>query len=160
MSAKKSRASKHEVRNPRDRDSNKATSQQTPDKWVVVILNVAKKEGHKILSKFQYDHIVEILKRLVDFGNQEELGDLDIEPIDSFYELKEKGGILGRINLRLYFGTRKEKQELVVAKAYKKEDDSQTPRHVILLVEDRLEEYAQGGLRKSVSVHKNVVAKR
>jgi len=121
--------------------------------WVVVILEVAKKEGRKILSDFQYDHVVEILKRLVHFGNAEEVSDLKIEPIESFYELKEKGGILGRINLRVYFGTIPEEGELVVAKTYKKEDDGSAPRHVILVVEDRLEEYKTGHARKGDTVY-------
>jgi hypothetical protein len=120
----------------------------SPSKWTVVVLEVARKEGHKILSTLQYDHMVEVLKRLEDFGNPEETADLDIEPISSFYELKEKGGLLGRINLRVYFGVIPKRRELVIAKTYKKEEMGAAPRHVVISVEDRLEQY-KTALRKS-----------
>lgn len=128
--------------------------------WVVVALNVAKAEGRKILSKPQYEHIKEILERLVDFGDKEELSDLSIEPIGSFWELREKGGILGRINLRIYFGTLPEDWELVIAKTYKKEDDGKTPPHIVEQVEDRLEVYKAGGRKKSDSVHEKVAVRK
>jgi hypothetical protein len=125
------------------------SQEAVPSKFVVVVLDAARREGHKILSDPQYDHVVDLLKRLVDFGNQEELGDLSIEPISSFWELREKGGILGKINLRVYFGTLPEVQELIVAKAYKKHEEGQTPPHVIVAVENRLEEYKHGRSKKS-----------
>jgi hypothetical protein len=131
-----------------------------PSKWTVVVLEVARKEGHKILSDLQYDHVVEILKRLADFGNAEETADLDIEPISSFYELKEKGGPLGRINLRVYFGAIPERREIVIAKAYKKEEMGALPPHVIISVEDRLEAYQAGGFRKSGTVFRETRAKQ
>jgi hypothetical protein len=90
---------------------------------------------------------------LVDFGNEEEIGDLAIESIQSFYELKEKGGILGRINLRVYFGTIPEEHKLVIAKTYKKDEEGPPPRYVVISVEDRLEEYKAGGLRQSATVY-------
>jgi hypothetical protein len=34
-------------------------------KWEVIAMEVAKKEGRKILSGVQYDHIIAVLKRLV-----------------------------------------------------------------------------------------------
>ena len=134
-------------------DEPRATDDSSPENLVVVVLGIAKKEGHKILSGPQYDHVVEILKRLVDFDNPEEIGDLDIRSIESFFELREKWGILGRINLRVYFGTIPEDRELVVAKAYKKEDDGPTPRHIVISVEERLEEYKAGGRRKDSTVY-------
>ena len=129
-------------------------------RWTVIILGLAKKEGRKILSDVQYDHVVEVLRRLVDFGNSEEIGDLDIRSIESFFELREKGGVLGKINLRVYFGTIPEGHELVIAKAYKKEDDGATPRHVVILVENRLEEYRCGGLRKATTAHQDAAPGR
>ena len=92
-------------------------------------------------------------ERLVDFGDKQGLSDLSIEPIGSFWELREKGGVLGRINLRLYFGIFPEDGELVIAKTYKKEDDGKTPQHIVDQVEHRLEGYKMGGRKKSDSVY-------
>jgi hypothetical protein len=67
---------------PRDEGKVEQSSEDSAfSKWTVVVLEVAKKEGHKILSNLQYDHVVEILKRLADFGDPEETADLNIEPI-------------------------------------------------------------------------------
>ena len=110
----------------------------------VVILNAAKREGHKILRDFQYEYVRAIVKRLEGFGHEHELSDLRIEPIEDFWELKEKGGVLGKINLRIYFGTVPEDNEVVVAMAYKKEDDGRVPRHIVIAVQNRLEEYRTG----------------
>ena len=130
------------------KDRGKKDQSPRPRKRELVVLPVVKKEGHKILSDVQYDHMVEILRRLVDFGNKEEIGDLDIKPIRSFFELREKGGILGRINLRVYFGTFPEENKLVIAKVYKKDEEGAPPRHIVILVEDRLEQYKAGGSRQ------------
>ncbi|MFH1922046.1 MAG: hypothetical protein ABIP48_19445 [Planctomycetota bacterium] len=149
----------HEARNS-PHGKRKPRRTEDVEKWIVVVLKVAKREGRKILTDLQYDHIVDILKRLVDFGNPEEMADLDIKPIGSFYELKEKWGVLGRINLRVYFGTISEDHELVIAKTYKKEDDGPTPRHIVILVEERLEEYRAGGLRNATSVHQEATPRK
>jgi len=157
MARKSRKDAGHEAPVAGARDSQAEEAQNA--KWVVVVLGAAKKEGHKILNDVRYDHVVSILKRLVDFGNLDELSDLDIEPIESFYELKEKGGILGKINLRIYFGTFPDERELVIVKTYKKEEENAVPRHVIVLVENRLEAYDNGRLREAATVFQERASK-
>jgi hypothetical protein len=147
-------------RNRRTDGEHEAAKGQGKHAWVVVALDVAKAEGRKILSAVQYEHIKEILQRLVDFGDKEELSDLSIEQIGSFWELREKGGVLGRINLRVYFGTLPEDWELVVAKTYKKEDNGKTPQHIVEQVEDRLEVYKLGGRKKSDTVYEKEAVRK
>ena len=77
-----------------------------------------------------------------------------------FWELREKGGILGRTNLRVYFGTIPEDKEAVIAKAYKKEEDGKTPRYVIFSVEHRMESYKISGRKKTDSVHKKTTSRK
>ena len=122
------------------------------NKWVVVVLEAAKREGHKILNDVQYEHVRQIVRRLEDYGNREELADLDIRSISTFWELREKGGLLGKINLRVYFGVLPEERELVVAMAYKKEEEDQVPRRIILIVEDRIEDYKEGYRKEQTAV--------
>ena len=124
------------------------------NKLVVVVLEAAKREGHKILNDLQYEYIRQMVQRLEDFGNRKELCDLDIRSISTFWELREKGGVLGKINLRVYFGLMPEEGEVVIAMAYKKEEEDQVPRRVIVLVEDRIEGYRETRLEERVSVRK------
>jgi hypothetical protein len=116
-----------------------------PPLWKVTVLAIAKREGRQILKPVQYEHEKEVLKRLAYWADQDELADLRIEKIGSIYELKDKWGPLGRINLRVYFGVRPSEQEVVVLKTYKKEEDSQAPRYVVITAEDRFEDYCNGG---------------
>jgi hypothetical protein len=148
---------------PHDRSKKPAMKSEEPpgdsNKWAVIVLDAAKKEGHRLLTDTQYEHIVEIVKRLTDFGNAEELRDLDIQPISSFWELREKWGPLGKINLRIYFGTMPEVQELIIAKAYKKEEEGQTPAYVIVSVENRLDTYREVRLQSQKNAKRQEVLK-
>ncbi len=116
----------------------------------VVALRIAKREGRKILTEFQYASVVEIIKRLADFGNREATADLDIQPFGDFWELRLKGGFLRKLNLRIYFAFQ---GEVIVLMAYKKEEDRQVSPHVMVTLEDRLEDYLSGALSSGISVY-------
>ena len=124
------------------------------DGWDIYVLKAAKNEGHKILNDTQYEHIVGVLKRLTAWENKQEIADLKIERIESFYELKDKGGVLGRLNLRVYFAALPENKDIIVLKTYKKEEDGACPRYIVINVEDRLENFLAGGLQEGVSVYR------
>lgn len=109
----------------------------------VAVLPHAVREAKEILNDGQYFHVVGIVKRLVHFGDHRELWDLRIEAIDSFFELKLKGGLLGNINLRVYFADLAANNEIVVLKTYKKEEDHKTPRRIVVTLEDRLSDYCE-----------------
>jgi len=98
--------------------------------------------------------MVAIEKRLEDWGNRDELADLDIEKVtNQIWELKEKGGPLHKKNIRVYFSVLEESREVVVLKTYKKEQDGQVSRHVLISAEDRLDDYEAGLLNAGKSVH-------
>jgi hypothetical protein len=122
----------------------------------VVATRIAKREGRGFLNEVQYEHVKELEKRLAFFNRAEEVADLRIERIGTdLYELKDKGGPLGRINLRVYFGVIPEDGEIVILKTYKKEEDRQIPRHILITVEDRFEDYKHGALAHGNSVYKH-----
>ena len=120
----------------------------------VVVLALAKDEGAEILTEFQYWLTVGIVQRLCEFGDKKATADLRISPLGDFWELKLKGGYLKKINLRIYFAHVPEQRETVILKTYKKEEDRQVSPHVIITLEDRLEDYLAGRLQRGVSVYK------
>ena len=130
------------------------TKTQEDCSWDVHVLKIARKEGKNILNQTQYDHVVEVLKRLTDWEDKEEISDLRIEKIQDFYELKDKGGVLGRLNLRVYFATVPDNKDIIVLKTYKKEEDGACPRYIIINVEDRLEDFLSGNLQEGVITYK------
>lgn len=123
-------------------------------RWTVVALEAAVREANGILTDCQYAHVVSVVKRLCYFGNHEQLSDLRIEAIGDFWELKLKGHILGKINLRIYFAVRPKFGEIVVLKTYKKEEDHQLGKHIICNLEDRLEDYVDRGVKARSFVYK------
>ena len=120
----------------------------------VVVLRKAKKEGHEFLNPGQYEHMTGVIKRLVDFNSPMEITDLRIEPIESFYELKDKGGLLGKINVRIYFAYVPDEGNIVVLKAYKKEEEGKVPRHVVITVLARLRSYLKDGACAGATIYK------
>jgi hypothetical protein len=114
-------------------------------KWTIVPLQKAKEDAKGFLNDVQYLHVVQLVKRLVDFGDTEELADLRIEKIrGDVWELKDKGGVLGKINVRIFFAPVAKRKEIVVLGAFKKEAEGQTPAHVIIKMEARLGDYLEG----------------
>ena len=106
--------------------------------WELGYLEVAEIEGKKILDTEQYAHAVQLCEELayeIDPANSETQ---DVRKIDEFYELRDKGGILGNINLRIYFTLFTERKMIFVLKVYKKEDEDQTPQYIVICVRNRL----------------------
>ena len=126
---------------------------QVSRRLAVVVLESAKRDGKKFLNDGQYFHMVGVIQRLVDFNNSDEISDLRIEPIENFFELKEKGGLLGKINVRIYFAHLQDEGRIVVLKAYKKDEDGQVSRHVVITVQARLRAYIQDGPSDGATIY-------
>lgn len=117
----------------RDRGNRTAASEAAGINWqTVVVLSVANAEGRDFLTDVQYLHAVDLVRQLVGFGVQRFETSLTIEKIQDFWELKDKGGVLGKINLRVYFAHVVDRNEIVVLSAYKKEDNGKAPGHILV----------------------------
>ena len=110
---------------------------ETPQ-WELGYLEVAEKEARKLLNEEQYAHAVQLFESLAYETDPFKSEVHDIRDIEDFYELRDKGGILGNINLRIYFTLFKERRLIFVLKTYKKEDDGQVPSHIKISVRHRL----------------------
>lgn len=122
----------------------------------VIVLKEAKDEGRRILTDEQYWYVVGIERRLTEFGDKKAMSDLRISQFGNFWALKLKGGMLKRINLRIYFSHQPKLREVIVLKTYKKEDDRRVYPGLEDTLEDRLEDYL-AGKNERVSVHRRIV---
>lgn len=110
----------------------------------IIPLSVAIKEARAFLNEAQYLHVVGLVRRLSEFGNEEAMSDMRIEKIaQSIWELKDKGGVLGKINLRVFFGHLTNRELIIVLGAIKKENQHSTPRHIVIRMHNRLRDYAR-----------------
>jgi hypothetical protein len=131
-----------------------------PQPSKVVALAWAKQEARELLPDWKYWRLVRIVKRLADFGNKHATSDLRIAPFGEFWALKLKGGIFGKLNLRVYFAHVEERGEVVILMTYKKEAERRVSPHVMVSLEDRLEEYLAGGVAGVSTYDKGTDAER
>jgi len=97
------------------------------------------------LTPGQYLH----LEELVGFGQRQYESNLSIAPFGDFWELKAKGGTLGRKNMRVYFRHDDKNNDIVVLHTYKKEDDGQSPPHIQIRLKNRWKCYKRGDFEGS-----------
>jgi len=86
----------------RTRSTRTETAEQTAT-WQLAYIDAAERDARKFLNEDQYAHAVQLFDELSLESNPRCSTTQDVRPIDEFYELRDKGGILGRINLRVYF---------------------------------------------------------
>ena len=66
---------------------------------------------------------------------------VDVKSIEDYHELRDKGGVLGKINFRAYFFIDKVSRLIVVLGSDKKEEDGQTSQVVKIRMRFRLRRY-------------------
>ncbi len=90
----------------------------------------------------QYMYIRDLVKQLTNFGDPD--GIPGVSQFGDFWELKAKGGVLGRINTRIYFADVGKQREIVVLHSYKKEEGGAAPPRIRVTLRHRLRLYKKG----------------
>ena len=113
--------------------------------WSVGILELAHREALAILRNGQIQHLVSQVKEL---ASQEEVSHsdtIDIRPInDDIFEIRDKGGILGGLNIRLFFGVDHARRCLIVLGVFKKQNNGRTPKADLVRNQRRWKQYKHG----------------
>lgn len=112
--------------------------------WHVGYLSVARDEAAAFLNDEQYAHAVDLVRALASEADPSHPLTVTVEAVDNFFELKDKGGVLGKINLRIYFTFDSEQKTIVILAAIKKEAEGQTPTWVKTRVRHRLRKFHSG----------------
>ena len=112
--------------------------------WNVPYLTLARDEAMGFLNEEQYAHVVDLLGALASEPSPTHANLVAVEAVEDFYELKDKGGILGKINLRVFFTVVPEEKAIVVLGAIKKESDGQTPTWAKTRIRYRLRKFHGG----------------
>lgn len=60
-----------------------------------------------------------------------------VVPVENFFELKDKGGVLGKINLRIYFAVFDDFEAVVVLGCWKKEAEGKVPAYTLIRMRGR-----------------------
>ena len=112
--------------------------------WNVTILDVAYKEAMEFLDGDQYTHIARQVKELAQQGDPTHSETVDVKAIENYCEIRDKGGILGRLNVRVFFYVHDSNRTIVVLGTIKKEADGTTPMAIKIRMRHRIRQYLSG----------------
>jgi hypothetical protein len=112
--------------------------------WTVLMPNIAFAESRKFLNSEQYEHMAMQVKELARENDPTHSKTASVDAIEDFWELRDKGGVLGGINVRVFFLIDKTKQALVVLGAIKKQNDGPTPKGDKMRMARRKRKYLAG----------------
>lgn len=115
--------------------------------WSVWVLDIAHPEAMDVLNPEQYAHVAEQFKELARHDDPTHSEVVDVRPIEEYYELRDKGGVLARLNVRVFFWVDKGKRAIVVLGTINKKNDGQTPKGDRIRMRRRLRLYREGGWR-------------
>jgi phage-related protein len=105
--------------------------------WNVLILDRAYQEAMSFLTEDQYQHLAMQFKELARESDPSHSQVADVKSIEDFFELRDKGGILGKINVRVFFGLETSRKNLFVLGCFKKETNGRTPAGVRIRIRNR-----------------------
>lgn len=114
--------------------------------WSVWILNVAFDEAMGFLTPVQYEHLAMQFRELALQDDPTHCDFISVRSMspESYYELRDKGGVLGKINARVFFGVDKDSRAIVVLGSIKKQNDGPTPTGDIIRIRRRWRMYQNG----------------
>lgn len=101
-------------------------------------------EDASFLNSQQYWHVADQISEIARETEPCRCPTAEIEKIGDFWELKDKGGPLGKINLRVFFLVNAALKEIVILGVHKKEDERQLRRSVVVRIERRMRHYFRG----------------
>lgn len=96
-------------------------------RWNAEVIDRAYDEAMAFLDAEQYDHMAGQVRDLALQDDPTHSDTIDVKPIEAFHEIRDKGGVLRKMNVRVFFFVRKETRTIVVLGAIKKENNGPTP---------------------------------
>jgi hypothetical protein len=96
-------------------------------RWNVNILDRANDEARGFLDVNQYDYLASQVREIARQDDPTHRESVDIRPVGEFFEIRSKGGVLGKINARVFFFVNQPTRTIVILGAINKKNDGATP---------------------------------
>ena len=97
-------------------------------RWTVLLLDTAYREAMRFLTEDQYQHLAMQFKELAREEAPTHSVTASVDQVEDFYELRDKGGILGGLNVRVFFSLDRGRSAIVVLGTIKKQNEGPTPK--------------------------------
>lgn len=112
--------------------------------WNVWILDLAFEEAMSYLTQDQYQHVAMQFKELAREIDPSHPATASVDAVEDFFELRDKGGVLGNMNVRVFFCLDKDRAAIVVLGTIKKQNNGPTPLGDKLRMARRRRKYFNG----------------
>jgi hypothetical protein len=112
-------------------------------KWNVDVLGQSHEEAMAFLNEEQYEHLSRQVREVAKEDDPGHCSTVDVKAIEDFYEIREKGGGLRKLNVRIYFSVYMRTHTLVILGVIKKENEGQTPTGVRFTMRRRMRLYLE-----------------
>lgn len=109
--------------------------------WSVLYLSSARAEAGDFLTESQYAHVVDLMRALAREPQPTHPRTVDVRAVEDFWEIRDKGGILGKVNLRVFFVVNAEEKQIIVLGAINKSAEGQTPTWAKIRIRRRIREH-------------------
>ena len=109
--------------------------------WTVMVLDQAYKEATTLLDNDQYAHMVAQVKELARENEPTRCETVDVRKLGELHEIRDKWGILKRLNIRVFFYVESSQRLLIILGVINKTNDGSTPVVSRLLMEYRLRKF-------------------
>jgi hypothetical protein len=95
--------------------------------WNAQILDRAFDDAMSFLNEDQYSHLANQVRELARQEDPTHSLTIDLRPIEDYYEIRDKGGVLRNLNVRVFYFINKDLREIVILGVIKKENNGPTP---------------------------------
>jgi hypothetical protein len=112
-------------------------------RWTVQVLDAAWKEADDLLDEAQMAYLASQVRDLAREPDPTHPPTLDVDDLGDFLELRDWGGVLHPINLRVFFFLDHPRRDIVILGVIHKKNDGPTPRAVVLRMQRRRRNYVQ-----------------
>ena len=118
--------------------------------WSVWILDMAFDEAMGFLNPQQYQHLALQMQDLATHDDPTHSLTLSVKAMagEDFHELRDQGGVLGGMNVRVFYGIDKDSRAIVVLGCIKKQNDGRTPQGDLIRMRRRWRKYKNGDFGK------------
>ena len=111
--------------------------------WTVKVLDVAFKEAMGFLNEDQYDHMADQVRELARQKDPIHSQTVDVKQVQDSYEIRDKGGILFPLNVRVFFFVIPKLKTIVVSGAINKQNNGPTPVGTLITIDRRRRKYLE-----------------
>lgn len=119
-----------------------------PFEYSVGILDRAFEEAMNILNAAQYQHMALQVRELAMQKDPTHSETVDVRKIDDFLEIRDCGGVLNGINVRVFFGLDAGERWMIIIGVIKKQNNGKTPKGDKTRMKRRWRKYKSGEFGK------------